>query len=450
MTLPVDLQEARIGIKPLFEGKDLDENQTASFEVVLARRQGQARCRTQASSGSSCALDTNWQWYRRDGQWNYEPVTLTRKVADGTIDCDRRRRPRQDRSPRDLRPLSARGAAAQMQTAPPPASPSTRAGTRRPANPTAPRFSTSRSTTRATSRAIPPSCASRPSKAARRLSPCCRAACCPCRRSTSPTAAARSSVAVGNDWGAGAYVTAMLYRPMDESLKRMPSRAIGVQWLQLDQSAHTLKVALDTPEKIKSDTTLTVPVKIARPRGRRGGARHARRRRPRHPQPDALPGAGAGRLVLRPAAHGARDPRLLRPPDRRHARRARHAALGRRRQAPACRATRRWRRRSRCSPASCKVDADGTAKVDFDMPELQRHRARDGGRLERRQARAMRRATSSCAMRWRSRPPRPRFLTLGDEARLDVAVHNVEGPAAAYTLDGGQRHHDRRHTPRSI
>ena len=30
-------------------------------------------------------LDTNWQWYRRDGQWNYEAVTLTRKVADGTI-----------------------------------------------------------------------------------------------------------------------------------------------------------------------------------------------------------------------------------------------------------------------------------------------------------------------------------------------------------------------------
>ncbi|MEO2237304.1 MAG: DsbA family protein, partial [Candidatus Poseidoniia archaeon] len=30
-------------------------------------------------------LDTNWQWYRRDGQWNYEPVTLTQKVADGTL-----------------------------------------------------------------------------------------------------------------------------------------------------------------------------------------------------------------------------------------------------------------------------------------------------------------------------------------------------------------------------
>ena len=69
-------------------------------------------------------------------------------------------------------------------------------------------------------------------------------------------------VPVGDNWGPGAYVTAMLYRPMDESLKRMPSRAIGVEWLGLDQAANTLNVALDTPEKIKSGTTLTVPVKI--------------------------------------------------------------------------------------------------------------------------------------------------------------------------------------------
>ena len=54
----------------------------------------------------------------------------------------------------------------------------------------------------------------------------------------------------------------MLYRPLDERPKRMPSRAIGVQWLALDQAPRTLKVALGAPEKIKSGTTLTVPVKI--------------------------------------------------------------------------------------------------------------------------------------------------------------------------------------------
>ena len=46
------------------------------------------------------------------------------------------------------------------------------------------------------------------------------------------------------------------------SLKRMPSRAIGVQWLGLDQAANTLSVELGAPEKIKSGSTLTVPVKL--------------------------------------------------------------------------------------------------------------------------------------------------------------------------------------------
>src|SRR5690606_32259019 len=31
-------------------------------------------------------------------------------------------------------------------------------------------------------------------------------------------------IPVGSDWGPGAYATAMLYRPMDETAKRMPSR----------------------------------------------------------------------------------------------------------------------------------------------------------------------------------------------------------------------------------
>ena len=33
----------------------------------------------------------------------------------------------------------------------------------------------------------------------------------------------------------------------------------------------------------------------------------------------------------------------------------------------------------------------------------------------------------------------PRFLTLGDQARLELAVHNVEGIAGAYTVTGQLR-----------
>ena len=86
ITVPVDLKQPRIGIKPLFKGTDLDEKQTASFEVVVLDGEG----KRVASDGLGWVLnrlDTNWQWYRRDGQWNYEAVTLTRKIADGTLNA---------------------------------------------------------------------------------------------------------------------------------------------------------------------------------------------------------------------------------------------------------------------------------------------------------------------------------------------------------------------------
>ena len=80
------MKQPRIGIKPLFKGTDLDEKQTASFEIVVLDSEG----KRVASDGLGWVLnrlDTNWQWYRRDGQWNYEAVTLTRKVADGTLNA---------------------------------------------------------------------------------------------------------------------------------------------------------------------------------------------------------------------------------------------------------------------------------------------------------------------------------------------------------------------------
>ena len=64
---------------------------------------------------------------------------------------------------------------------------------------------------------------------------------------------------VGDDWGPGAYATALLYRPMDEKAKRMPSRAIGIKWIGVDQSARTLKVSLPGEVKVKSGDGLHDP-----------------------------------------------------------------------------------------------------------------------------------------------------------------------------------------------
>src|SRR5262249_11522117 len=46
-------------------------------------------------------------------------------------------------------------------------------------------------------------------------------------------------VPVGNDWGTGGYVVATLRRPLDTAAERMPGRAIGVQWFSINRKAHT-------------------------------------------------------------------------------------------------------------------------------------------------------------------------------------------------------------------
>ena len=102
--------------------------------------------------------------------------------------------------------------------------------------------------------------------------------------------------------------------------------------------------------------------------------------------------------------------------------------------AGACRATRRSKPRSPMFSGIVKVDADGTAKVDFDMPDFNgtvrvMAVAWSADKLGHAQSDVIVRDAVALTASG------PRFLTLGDEARLDVAVHNVEGPAAAYKLE---------------
>ena len=181
-------------------------------------------------------LDTNWQWYRRDGQWNYEAVTLTRKVADGTIsttadgafakidaDVDYGRYQLEIVSRRPERPVRQRDLQCRLVH-----------GGERGREPRDPRRRSR--PRRATSRATPPSCASPPSRAARRSSRCCRAASSPCRRSTFPTAAAKPTSRSATAGAPAPTSPPCSIVRWTRSLKRMPSRAIGVQWLGLDQA----------------------------------------------------------------------------------------------------------------------------------------------------------------------------------------------------------------------
>jgi hypothetical protein len=54
-------------------------------------------------------------------------------------------------------------------------------------------------------------------------------------------------LAVTDDWGPGAYVTATLFRPMDVPAKRMPSRALGLTWASRPATAISRSPSTSSP-----------------------------------------------------------------------------------------------------------------------------------------------------------------------------------------------------------
>jgi alpha-2-macroglobulin len=431
VTIPVDLKEPRIGVKSLFKGEDLDDNQTAEFEVVMLDGKG-ARVAAPDLKWQLVRLDTNWQWYRRDGQWNYEAVTLTRKVADGTIAAT---------AEGDLAKITASVGYGRYKldvTSADPSGPATsitfNAGWYTSASesesPEILDVALDRSSYKPGDTAKLRVATKQGGKA---LVAVVSGGLLSMQETEIANGGGEVEVPVGSDWGPGAYVTAMLYRPMDESLKRMPSRAIGVAWLGLDQSANTLDIALSPPEKIKSGTRLTVPVKVS---GLKAGEEAhitvaavdlgiLNLTRFATPAPESwfyaqrrmgleirdfygrlIDGMSAERGSLRAGGDASAEGLQGSPPVEETV--ALYSGI-------------------------VKVDAEGSASIDFDLPDFNgtvrvMAVAWSANKLGHASTDVIVRDAVALTVSG------PRFLTLGDEARLDVAVHNVEGPAAAYKL----------------
>src|SRR5262249_10897078 len=68
---------------------------------------------------------------------------------------------------------------------------------------------------------------------------------------------------VTRQWGPGAYVTAVLYRPMDIAAKRMPGRAIGLAWAGVDPADRDLNVSIDAPDEMRPRQPINVALKFS-------------------------------------------------------------------------------------------------------------------------------------------------------------------------------------------
>src|SRR5262249_19467364 len=84
LTLPVVPNGPMIGIKPLFAGKSLGNGDQANFEVVLVAPDGKAVARNDLRY-QLLRIETRYQWYKQDNQWQYEAVKSTNRAADGRV-----------------------------------------------------------------------------------------------------------------------------------------------------------------------------------------------------------------------------------------------------------------------------------------------------------------------------------------------------------------------------
>ncbi|WP_225028612.1 alpha-2-macroglobulin family protein [Xinfangfangia pollutisoli] len=67
---------------------------------------------------------------------------------------------------------------------------------------------------------------------------------------------------VTDDWGAGVYVTASVFRPMDAGAGRNPARALGLAYAAIDPGKHALKATVETADESAPRGPMDVAVKV--------------------------------------------------------------------------------------------------------------------------------------------------------------------------------------------
>ncbi len=257
LTLPIAAESAMIGIKPAFAGRSLADGGNADFDVVMAGPDGKAM----AKNGLKYELlrvDTTYQWYRQNGQWNYEPIKRTERVANGTVDIAADKPARLS--------LPVKWGRYRLEVTEPNAaitSLSFDAGFYAESSADTPDLleialdKTDYKSGEGMNLAVTATAAGHltVNVFTDRL----------VASQTQDIKAGVSQVKlnVGTGWGTGAYVVATLRRPLDAPAQRMPGRAIGVQWFSIDRGGHTLALDMKLPDTMRPNSTLSVPVKLA-------------------------------------------------------------------------------------------------------------------------------------------------------------------------------------------
>lgn len=259
LDLPVLAEGTMIGVKPEFDGDQVREGSTASFRVIAVAPDGE-RTGLAGIRWSLVRISRNYQWYREGSGWRYEAVDFTEQVANGTFDA------LAGEEVKIAAPVDWGHYRLQLETADvsgPATSTDFYAGwyveSASLDTPDGLEIALDRESYRAGDVAklkVSPRFAGElmVTVGADRLL---------ARHFASvPADGATLDIPVGEDWGAGAYVTATLFRPGSAAESRMPMRAIGLKWLKVDASDRTLGVEIATPAQALPNQALDIPLTV--------------------------------------------------------------------------------------------------------------------------------------------------------------------------------------------
>ncbi|MCB1444441.1 MAG: alpha-2-macroglobulin family protein [Rhizobiaceae bacterium] len=258
ITLPVNSGNRMIGIKPEFQG-DLAENSIGNFHVIGLDRAG-AKVPMTGLTWRLLSIERQYQWYRDGGTWRYEPIASTKQVADGKLDLTA------DGGKISV-PVTWGRYRLEIESADndgPTSSVEFDAGWYVEA--------TSTETPDGLEIALDKE-SYKPGDIARlKISPRFEGEALINVGTESVLVSKTASISkdggvveipVTEELGAGAYITATLFRPGDAQESRMPMRAIGVKWLDVDPGDRKLALSLDAPEQTLPRKPLEVGITVA-------------------------------------------------------------------------------------------------------------------------------------------------------------------------------------------
>lgn len=433
LTMPILPNGVVIGVKPLFAEGEIGEGSTAKFGVIMATGEGKRLAR-QGVKWQLSRVTRTYQWFFKDGRWAYEASKTSRRVADGDVST----------SETAVAEIAARVGWGTYRL-------EVRSGGADDAE-TAIVFTVGYV---AEAKADTPdvldvaldkkSYAVGESMQVRvnsRFSGKATLAVISDRIAHLETVDLKEggqtiTIKAAGDWGAGAYLTVLAHRPLDEAAKRMPGRALGLAWFGVGAETRKIGVALNAPAQMRPRGTLSLPIKFENLKaGEEAFVTVAAvdvgiLNLTRYQSPNAtqhffgqrqlsgelrdlyaylIDGMQGARGSIRSGGDAAPEAKGEKPT-----------------QEPLARYS-----------GVVKVNPDGTARIDFEIPAF------NGT------ARVMAVAWSADKTGEASadviiRDPivvqatTPRFLALGDRSQFHIEINNVEGQNADYVLDVDMR-----------